>query len=175
VAIRWGVLDPNGSAPVAPGASLSGFSIKVPKADDKYLNANVRIYLTAGPAMSVTTVKSGAIDQPPELSVELNPNSIWPPNKKMVPIEAKITVKDDKDTSPTVKLVSVTCNDGCNIAKDIANAKTGIDTRKFSVRASRLGKQKNGREYTVTYSATDSAGNVATAAAVVKVPHDQRK
>jgi hypothetical protein len=39
--------------------------------------------------------------------------------------------------------------------------------------ASRNGGDKNGRTYTITVSARDYAGNPASAAATVLVPHDQ--
>ena len=43
------------------------------------------------------------------------------------------------------------------------------------LRAEREGKNKAGRIYTITYSATDGSGNKTTASATVTVPHDERE
>ena len=43
------------------------------------------------------------------------------------------------------------------------------------LRAEREGKNKAGRIYTVTYSATDASGNKTTASATVTVPHDEKE
>jgi hypothetical protein len=42
----------------------------------------------------------------------------------------------------------------------------------FELRAERSGKG-DGREYTATYTATDTSGNVVSASATVTVPHNQ--
>ena len=42
------------------------------------------------------------------------------------------------------------------------------------LRASRFGFGP-GRQYRLTYQSTDAVGNVGTCAAIVTVPHDQRK
>ena len=42
-----------------------------------------------------------------------------------------------------------------------------------SLEASRKGSDQDGRHYTITVSASDNAGNLGTASAVVTVPHDQ--
>lgn len=110
---------------------------------------------------------------PPTISVTLTPSVIWPPNQKMVAVTAQVQVSDDRDPNPAVRLVSVTANEGQ--AGDIAGADLGTDDRSFSVRASRTGQQKQGRVYTVRYSATDASGNTAFATATVTIPHDQRK
>src|SRR5262245_23377882 len=50
----------------------------------------------------------------------------------------------------------------------------GDGTRDLWLRATRLGRD-GGRRYSVTASAADLAGNIATSTAVCVVPHDQRK
>jgi type 1 fimbria pilin len=45
----------------------------------------------------------------------------------------------------------------------------------ISLQASRRDTDRDGRRYTVTIRATDKAGNVATASAIVVVPHDRRR
>lgn len=115
------------------------------------------------------------IDQvPPTLSVTLSPATLWPPDNKPVPIAATVTVKDDYDPEPEIKLESITANETLD-GNDIQDAQIGTDDRQFSLAAKRAGNNMAGRIYTVTYSATDASGNKATASATVTVPHDQGK
>ena len=108
---------------------------------------------------------------PPVLTVSLSPDTLWPPNGKLVPITATITVKDDYDPSPEIHPESITANEPFDEDEDIQD----IDDQHFGLAAKRLGTNQAGRIYTVTYSATDASGNKATASATVTVPHDQRK
>jgi len=117
---------------------------------------------------------------PPELEVTLSPDSLWPPNHKLVTVAATVTVTDDYDPSPAVELVSVTSSepdngpgDG-NTTGDIAGADVGTDDRSFQLRAERSGAG-SGRTYTVVYKATDASGNVATASATVFVPKSRHR
>lgn len=115
---------------------------------------------------------------PPNLLVNLSPNSLWPPNHKMVDITANITVTDACDAKPTVQLLSITSSEPVNstgdgnTSPDIAGATFGTDDRAFQLRAERKGNG-NGRVYTVTYSAQDASGNRAQQIATVTVAHDQ--
>ena len=111
---------------------------------------------------------------PPTLTITLNPAMLWPPNDKLAPVTATITVKDDYDPEPEIKLESVTSSETL-IAGDIQDAQIGTDDRSFSLVAKRAGNNMAGRIYTVTYSTTDASGNKATASATVTVPHNQGK
>src|SRR5262245_27598537 len=113
---------------------------------------------------------------PPTLSVKLSPTSLWPPDHRLVPITATITVTDICDPNPTVKLLSITSNEPDNglgrgdTANDIQQASFGGDDRTFLLRAERSGTG-NGRIYTVTYQAMDASGNKsAPQKATVTVP-----
>jgi pectinesterase len=53
----------------------------------------------------------------------------------------------------------------------VAGAESGSPDFDFELRAERGGSGA-GRVYTVTYRATDAAGNSGQAAAIVTVPHD---
>ena len=115
------------------------------------------------------------IDQiPPTLSVTLSAATLWPPNDKLVPINATIAVQDDYDPEPEIKLESITASETL-AANDIQGAQFGTDDRQFQLKAKRAGTNLAGRIYTVTYSATDGSGNKATASATVTVLHDQGK
>jgi hypothetical protein len=115
------------------------------------------------------------IDQtPPVLTVTLNPSKLWSANEKLVPITATITVKDDYDPQPEIILESIIANEALD-KDDIKDAQLGTDDRQFMLKAEREGKNKAGRIYIVTYSATDASGNKTTASATVTVPHDERE
>ncbi len=60
-----------------------------------------------------------------------------------------------------------------NNESDIQDANIGTSDFEFKLRAKRLGSQ-NGRIYTITYTATDMAGNSVTKSAIVVVPHDSK-
>ncbi|MDX1387993.1 MAG: Ig-like domain-containing protein [Acidobacteriota bacterium] len=114
---------------------------------------------------------------PPEISVELSPSELWPPNHRMVSIEASVEA-EDVCSDVMVMLMSVESNependigDG-NTAPDIAGANIGTEDYHFQLRAERSGTG-SGRTYTVVYKAVDASGNEATATAYVIVPHDQ--
>lgn len=177
--VNWNI--ENHTASLKPGQTLSGFKIVMPRDDTRLASSNwtvivsgppasasSRLILVEGPTPSTDSV-------PPMLSVTLSTDNLWPPNRRMVEIAASIVVSDNNDPSPKVKLVSITCNDCDDPAADIRAADIGTDDRTFLLKADRIGKRKDGRIYTVTYSATDAAGNVATSQATVTVPHDQRK
>jgi pimeloyl-ACP methyl ester carboxylesterase len=124
----------------------------------------------------VTVVDSIA----PSLSVSLSPDSLWPPNHRMVSITASIQVGDTCDTSPNVELVSIISDEADNgwgdgsTSDDIQGASLGTDDRTFSLRAERTGLRR-GRIYTVTYGAIDASGNVTEASAEVTVPANRRR
>ena len=123
--------------------------------------------------MAVVTVQDTT---PPNLSVSLSPNVLWPPNHKLVPITANISVSDNCDPSAHVALVSITSNEplqpGDIQAIGGGPVPFGTDVRSFQLRAERLGSG-DGRVYTVTYRATDHSGNSRLVSATVSVPHDQ--
>jgi hypothetical protein len=115
---------------------------------------------------------------PPTLTVTLSPAVLWPPNHKFRDVTAAITVTDNCDPNPTVRLVSVTSNEpetgflgNGDKGPDIQGASVGTDDRAFSLRSERgTGGQSTGRVYTVTYRATDASGNTNDTVATVTVP-----
>ena len=109
----------------------------------------------------------------PTLAISATPATLWPPDKKLVAISLGVTASDNAGT-PAVKLISITCDDACSPATDVAGAAFGTDDRAFSLRADRKGAGA-GRTYTIAYEAIDAAGNKTTATTTVVVPHDQGK
>ncbi len=110
---------------------------------------------------------------PPRITISLPENQqiLWPPNSKFVRITPIITVYDDTDPNPQVRLVSIESSEE---TKDIfySSAELGTDDRDFYLRAERSGKTKEGRVYTITYSAKDSSGNEAFSTIEIRVPHN---
>jgi hypothetical protein len=173
---------------ILPGQTFN-FGVTVPTHDDPRSDYTMSdpAYLTGH--FTVGFSHSDAIDEgtpfwnytgiivpidttPPTLSVTLSPATLWPPNEKLASITATINVRDDYDSSPEIKLESITANEPLD-KDDIKDAQFFTDDRQFQLRAEREGKNKAGRIYTVTYSATDASGNKSTASATVTVPHDQ--
>ena len=182
---------------IKPGQTLTGFSVTVPLVDNKLLLPGAtgqpvytgpdQNYIKGSFSASLVSVLDtkriyedvwGTIEPidttPPTLTVSLSPNKLWPANEKLVPITATITVKDDYDPQPEIQLISFSANEKAD-KEDVKDVKLGTDDRQFMLRAKREGKNKAGRIYTVTYSATDGSGNKSTASATVTVPHDERE
>jgi hypothetical protein len=182
-------------SPLLPGQTL-GFSVTVPgKIDDNYLIRHFSVslsqlsrlpsgdaYLTGhfsadfpidGGPRHYNGIMEKLDTTPPVFTVTLNP-SVLRPSKKLIPIAATVTVKDNYDPAPEIKLESITPSELTEPA-DIRDASLGTDDRQFMLKAEREGKNKAGRIYTVIYSATDASGNQSTASATVTVPHDERE
>jgi hypothetical protein len=122
------------------------------------------------------TVDVTIIDStPPQLSVSGTPDTLRPPNHKMVEVNVEVSASDNCDPNPNIVLVSVDCNepentlgDG-NTTIDIRNAEIGTEDYTISLRAERQSRG-GGRIYTMTYEATDGSGNSTNATATVIVP-----
>ena len=109
----------------------------------------------------------------PALDVTVTPDILWPANNKLVQITASIQINDACDPRPRVALVSITANEPLG-PDDIQGAALGTDCRTFQLRATRAGNG-TGRTYTITYRATDAAGNSILKTAQVVVPRNQGK
>ena len=124
---------------------------------------------------------------PPEVTLTLAPNMLWPPSHRLVPIVATLDVRDDTDPHPSVTLVSITSNQSDSglgaddVPNDIQQADFGGDDRAFLLRAERAsvdeapGVSKIGRIYTVTYRVADKTGNASLVSGTVVVPYSQAK
>ena len=116
----------------------------------------------------------------PTCTAVATPNSLWPPNHKMVDISTSVTVADGGSGSAGFTLISVTSNEPDNglgdgdKANDAQGWSLGADDTDGRLRAERAGGGP-GRIYTLTYQALDQAGNAGTCSATVTVPHDKGK
>jgi hypothetical protein len=111
---------------------------------------------------------------PPTIQASVSPGLLWPPNHKLVRVNATVSAVDNADTAPAVTLVSVTSNepdDGTGDGDTPQDIVIVNDTA-FDLRAERAGGGA-GRIYTITYQATDACGNVGTETATVAVSASQ--
>lgn len=103
-----------------------------------------------------------------------SPNSLWPPNHKMVPVTIGYTVSDNCDPTPTCSL-SISGNEGEGGGSGHTSPDwIVLDAHHVDLRAERAGKG-DGRVYTVTISCQDKSGLISTASTTVTVAHDQGK
>jgi hypothetical protein len=103
----------------------------------------------------------------PAISFTLTPSLVLPPNGRLVTITAAIVASDETDPAPRITLVSIVSNK-VRAGRDVAGAALGTDDRQFAVRA------RPGALYTVTYRATDAAGNSTNATATIEVRGPRR-
>ena len=98
---------------------------------------------------------------PPELSVTSETPDLWPPNNRWRDVETTIEVSDDSGEPVTVTLTGATAEGPSRSQIEV------VSDTEFRVRAVR------DATYTITYEATDAAGNTTTASVTVVVPHDR--
>jgi hypothetical protein len=108
---------------------------------------------------------------PPSCTVTMTPNSLWPPNHKMVPVTASVVVNDAGSGPNGFTLTSITSNEG-NISSEVQGFTIGQPSTGGELLAERDGTGI-GRVYTLTYTAMDKVGNTVSCSGVVRVPHDQ--
>lgn len=111
---------------------------------------------------------------PPVIAVNASPAVLWPPDHTMRDIELEVLVVDDMDPDPEVTLATVSSNEGDDQLGDGHTSDDIMieDGAVVKLRAERSGTVEGPRLYTITYTATDDAGNTATGSAEVSVPHD---
>jgi ELWxxDGT repeat protein len=137
----------------------------------------LRVTDSSGETSVDETVVTVVDTVPPDVVVGLIPGTLWPPNHKMVDIQAVVT-STDLCSTPSVVLTAVSSDeadngdDDGNTVDDIRDDDLGAPDDHFRLRAERQGGG-DGRIYTVVYTATDGSGNMASAIGLVTVPHDQ--
>jgi hypothetical protein len=110
---------------------------------------------------------------PPSVSAYANPDILWPPNHKFVPVTVTGHVNDN--FSGIVHTVSYHVADEYHQVQPSGVATVnsqGNYSFVVNLQSSRLGQDRNGRQYTIYVTAYDVAGNTATASPGVLVPHD---
>jgi hypothetical protein len=120
--------------------------------------------------------RAGNVEAPHALTVSIDATaptiaglpvdcSIWPPNHRMVDV-ATVSGAESLSGLASLAVVATSSEGG---AGDVAVAGSGLEPRRVSLRADRAGTG-TGRVYTVTATAADLAGNVASASATCTVP-----
>ena len=117
---------------------------------------------------------------PPTLACSVDRPQLWPPNHKLVPVTATVTVDDGGSGAAGFALIGATSNEPDNglgdgdTEDDIQGVTIGTDATTVLLRVERSG-QGDGRVYTLTYVGADAAGNTGSCAVTVTVPHDRGK
>jgi len=103
---------------------------------------------------------------PPELSLSVEPNILWPPNGKMTLVTPEWEVSDNCDDEVEVSLVDIMMS----AEGDVNDYVQISDDGSIYLRA-RKGEGGSGRIYTIMYQAVDDSGNVTEESTTVTVPH----
>jgi len=139
----------------------------------------LRVTDRAGASSTDETSIRVADTVPPQISVDLTPDILWPPNHQMVGISAEVTVTDACG-QPAAILASIQSGGKANASRrsastagDVSGAELGTPDFNFQLRAERAAS-RGGWSYLVTYVATDAAGNQSSATGAIRVLHDRR-
>jgi hypothetical protein len=128
----------------------------------------------SGETDSDEVVVTVADTTPPEMTLTVLTDTLWPANHRMV-LAAEVTdISDICDASPTVS-ITVTSNEpisGPGDGDPDWEMEQSGDVLEIWLRAWRSGGS-GGRDYYIDADVTDSSGNQATASATVTVPHDR--
>ena len=104
----------------------------------------------------------------PTVTISATPNTLWPPNNKMVNVAIAGSAAD---TLSGVISKTFTVEDEYNLVEPvISDYNTTI-----KLEASRQGNDKDGRVYTISVTTKDKADNQTTNSTTVICPHDQEK
>ena len=151
----------------------SGLSIGLPSTStEPGLTVVQKPWLSIGQS-TMRFILEPVVDTAPPTFLEISatPNVLWPPRHNMMPVEISVSVDDDIDPTPTVRIASIASNeperapDTGNFAPDWQI--TGDLTTQLRAERSGLGP---GRTYTITVEAIDFSGNRSTTNVTVQVP-----
>jgi hypothetical protein len=127
---------------------------------------------------NVATVTLFMDNVPPVVTCSVTPNRLWPPNHKLVNIQAAVSVADAHSGPAGFTLVSVTSNepdaglDKDDVPNDIQGWTLDAPDITGQLRAERSATG-TGRIYTLIYLGKDVAGNAALCRTIIFAPHSQ--
>jgi hypothetical protein len=111
---------------------------------------------------------------PPVITITATPQTLWPPNGKMVPVSVSGTIKDtESGVNTSTAAYAVTDEYGLIQPSGqitTLDATNGSYAFRIQLQASRNGNDKDGRQYTITISAQDNEGNQGSNSTIVTVP-----
>jgi hypothetical protein len=124
--------------------------------------------------VTITSI-NGIQQTPPSVTCTANPNILWPPNGKSVPVTVSGIITPGTQTiSPGSTAYAVLDEYGqVQPSGGIAPGAGGTYAFAASLIAARNGNDQDGRTYTISVGAKDAVGNIGTCSTVVTVPHDQ--
>ena len=106
-------------------------------------------------------------------NISTNPSVLWPVNHKMIKIAVNYTAVDN--CSAVTNVLTVSSNQPTDGLGDGSTATDWqvLNATTVMLRAERSGKLKTDRIYTITITSKDKCGNISSAPAYVRVPHNQ--
>jgi hypothetical protein len=158
VTVSWSV-----DAMESPITSSDGCETVTITADTAGTSLTCTAANRGGPSSASVTLARDAT--PPTVACTPTPATLWPPNGKLVPVSVDVSVTDE--TSGPAGFVLTGAPE-----IDAADFVVGTPDLAGMLRAQRAGDEGD-RVYTLTYTAYDAAGNMATCDATVTAPHDQ--
>jgi hypothetical protein len=124
---------------------------------------------------TATNLTIAADTTPPLVTISATPKTLWPPNGAMISVTISGKVTDfESGVNPSTVTYAVTDEYGSLQPSGAVILKPdGSYSFSLPLQASRNGNDQDGRNYTITVTAQDNAGNTASASTIVTVPHDQ--
>jgi hypothetical protein len=120
---------------------------------------------------TVTVVDS----RPPVItSLTASPNSLWPPDHKMVPVTVSVTAVDAVDPSPVCQIVSVTSNQPSNGTGDGDMAPDWKITGPLTADVRSERSKNQDRIYTIRVQCSDASLNTSSSTVQVRVTQSRR-
>jgi len=108
------------------------------------------------------------------VSIAANPTSLWPPNGKLVPVTVSGVIADRDPVAAHFHVLDEYGAVQPSGPVSLSDNHDGTFSYAFTVplQASRLGQDRDGRQYTIVVNASDDHSS-DSGEAVVTVPHDQ--
>ena len=174
VTITWTVTDPESGVTSATGCEALTVA-------NETGGVTLTCSVTNGAGLAASESVTLKIDlTPPTLTCAVGPAVLGPPNHKLVPVIANVSVADGVSGPGGFTLEGVTSSEADaglgngDTPGDIQGFAIGSDDRTGQLRAERSGSG-SGRTYRLRYTGADIAGNAASCDAVTLVPHDNGK
>jgi hypothetical protein len=178
VTVNFSATDPD-NAPsdlttffsVNGGAQQTGDSLTLP--NDGIFTVNFHSQDPAGNVEAMHTLIVMIDHSAPMITINASPNILWPPNHKTMTVTVSGAVFDS--TSGAAGAVNFRVVDEYGQVAPhgtVILGPNGAYSFTLMLPSSRLGRDKNGRTFTIFATAADEAGNTTTVSTVALVPHD---
>jgi len=127
--------------------------------------------------IAVTAVNDAPIEStPPTITISATPGKLWPPNHSFVPVTISGMMKDTGGSGLNLNTATYIVTDEYGLVQPKGAVAVSSDGSYFftvKLQASRQNDDKDGRQYIITVSIEDKAGNKGSSSTHVIVPHDQ--